>query len=159
MLKALTELPNTYQYLNEPPKIPQFPADGDRECMICIEELDTKSKPGDSTKGRAEAKRAQVGALECGHLFHIGCIEKWVRSREKQRDVLLTCPPCRRAQDRLFFFGYDKDTKQPVRGNFLAVVRSGGKSVAMGMCYDRTCTLADDIEWELTSAKVVVREA
>ena len=154
MLQILTTLPNTYMYLNEPPEVFQLPAD---ECRICLENLATAKGAGDPTKGCSEirAGKALVGALKCGHLFHPGCIEEWAKRPDERPHTLMSCPLCRSPQDRLFFFGYNKQTQLPVPGNFVCAIKYGGKLYLIGMRYEHWWRSDDDIRWTIESAKLI----
>lgn len=48
----------------------------DAECSICLEELDNGEKNR---------------VLQCGHIFHTGCIEPWLKK-------YFTCPYCRQCE-------------------------------------------------------------
>ena len=61
-------LPNTLIYFSAAPDIPQFGADAEKDCSICLEK--SPDRQTDHLKGE---RVNRVAGTFCGHLFHGDC--------------------------------------------------------------------------------------
>ena len=70
-------------------------------CSICFNEIESNKK-----------------TLECKHIFHQECIEKWFYDGEPRRDEYdcyrkKSCPICRKKQEAFFYKDSDIDFETP----------------------------------------------
>ena len=64
-------------------------------CPICLDELVGKDGARPNFEGGAPVEHG-IELLKCGHTFHSGCIDTWLRKSGAK-----TCPVCRQAEPRI----------------------------------------------------------